>query len=80
MFQLRKKIQQVAIRLWNNSVFKKNSKSKVDIEEQLKLANDKIINNGINDFYYSLQKNLQSQQEEILKREEIFWRQKSREL
>lgn len=74
MFQLRKNIQQVAIRLWNNSVFKKKFKSKVDIEEQLKLPNDKIIDNGINDSYYSLQKNLQSQQKEILKREEFYWR------
>lgn len=64
---------------WNREHFNNIFKEKLEIEDKLKNLNQEIIKYGMNSEKYILEKDLLKKQEEILTKEEIFWRQKSRE-
>lgn len=67
------------ILIWNRTHFKNIFKEKLDIEEELRKLNQEIIRYGMDYKKYELEKTLLAKQEEILSKEEIFWKQKSRE-
>ena len=58
-----------------NNIFKE----KLDIEESLNKLNIEVIKEGMNNEKFFLEKELLAKQENILAKEEVFWRQKSRE-
>lgn len=62
---------------WNKEYFNNIFNTKLEIEDQLKILNTKIILNGMNNDSFLLEKELLARQEDILSKEEIFWRQKS---
>ena len=64
---------------WNREHFNNIFKEKLEIEEKLKNLNQHIIKYGMNNDSYMLEKELLAKQEDILSKEEIFWRQKSRD-
>ena len=64
---------------WNRVHFNNIFKEKVEVEDKLKNLNQEIIKYGMNYDKYILEKELLTKQEDILSKEEIFWRQKSRE-
>ena len=64
---------------WNRDHFNNIFKEKLEIEDKLKNLNQDIIKHGMNYERYNLEKELLTKQEDILTKEEIFWRQKSRE-
>ncbi len=64
---------------WNREYFNYIFKEKLEIEEKLKNLNQEIIRYGMNYENYILEKDLLLKQEDILSKEEIFWRQKSKE-
>ena len=64
---------------WNREQFSNIFKEKLDIENQIKELNSEVISNGMDNRSYLLEKELLAKQEEILSKEETFWRQKSRE-
>ena len=59
---------------WNKEHFNNIFKEKFDIENQLKELNSELISNGINNNSYLLEKDLLARQEDILSKEEMFWR------
>lgn len=59
--------------------FQQYFKEKLEIEEKLKELNLEVIKKGMNNERYLLEKDLISKQEIFLAKEEVFWRQKSRE-
>lgn len=81
MFQLCKKLQwlKLNIKEWNTSSFQNIFQAKSQIENKIKDLNVLIIQNGIDQNTYKLQKELNAHLQEILAREELFWKQKSRE-
>ena len=64
---------------WNREHFNNIFREKLDNEEKLKNLNQEIIIHGMNYEKYILEKELLKKQEDILSKEETFWRQKSRE-
>ena len=58
-----------------NNIFEE----KQQIEQKLKELNLEVIKNGMNNIFYLLEKDILAKQESILAKEEVFWRQKSRE-
>lgn len=64
---------------WNKDHFKNVFKEKLETEDKLKTLNQEIIKYGMDYKGYELEKTLLAKQEEILSKEEIFWKQKSRE-
>lgn len=64
---------------WNKEHFNNIFKEKLDIENKLKELNLEVIKKGMNNESYLLEKELLAKQEDILSKEEIFWRQKSQE-
>ena len=68
------------IRIWNQTIFKTVFHQKVIVKEKLQEVFKQIIQDSMNEETYSSQKNLQDQWEELSSREEMYWRQKSREL
>ena len=64
---------------WNRLHFNNIFKEKMEIEEKLKILNEDIIKRGMNVESYHQEKELLEKQESIYAKEEIFWRQKSRE-
>lgn len=64
---------------WNREHFNNIFRENLDNEEKLKNLNQEIIKYGMHYEKYYLKKELLKKQEEILSKEETFWRQKSRE-
>lgn len=81
MFQFCKKFQwlKLNIKEWNTSSFQKIFQAKSQIENKIKDLNILIIQKGIDQNTYKLQKELNAHLQEILATEELFWKQKSRE-
>ena len=79
-FSMKLKTLKSRIRVWNKTVFKNVFHEKVIVKEQLQEVYQKIIQEGMNEETFLSQKNLQDQWEELSSREEMYWRQKSREL
>lgn len=68
------------IKEWNITTFKNIFSQKEIVSKQFHDINEHIIQNGMDSTTFHHQLLLQSEWEEISAREEIFWRQKSREL
>ena len=64
---------------WNKIHFKNIFQEKLDIEAKMSNLNKEIIAKGMNYESFQLEKEYLLKHEEILAKEEIFWRQKSRE-
>lgn len=64
---------------WNSQHFKNIFSSKRLIEEQLAALNDRIIKVGMDQESFQQERSLPLEYEDILSKEEIFWKQKSRE-
>ena len=81
MFTFVSKMKHIKLRIleWNKKHFRNIFKEKLEIEEELNKLNSEIIKNGMNNESYHLEKDLLLKQEDILAKEEVFWRQKSRE-
>ena len=58
---------------WNKDHFNNIFKEKIEIENQLRNLNLKIIKLGMNKQSYLLEKELLAKQETILSKEEIYW-------
>lgn len=82
MFQFAKKLRHVKfhIQIWNKKVFKNIFSQKEEISKMLADINKEIIHQGLNSKSHHKQKGFQDEWEELCKREETYWRQKSREL
>lgn len=82
MHQFFKKLQFIKVKAkeWKGKVFKNVFAQKKIIEQELEEVNQNIISKGLDQLLHSTQKGLQSEWEEVCKREEEYWRQKSREL
>ena len=61
---------------WNKAHFNKIFKLKHEIEE-LKNLNNEVIKKGMDKEKYMKEKELMIKQDDILAKEEVFWRQKS---
>ena len=72
MKNLKRKIKE-----WNKEHFKNIFKTKIEIEEELNLLNNEVISKGMDNNKYIKEKELMIKHEEILAKEETFWRQKS---
>ncbi|XP_059077916.1 uncharacterized protein LOC131876512 [Cryptomeria japonica] len=68
------------IKVWNMEVFKNIFVEKSSVEKKLSDIQETIILHGLDSVTYDKQKQLQETWEELSKREEIYWRYKSREL
>ena len=81
MFCLVSKLKYVKEKIlkWNNLHFKNIFKEKLEIEEKIGKLNKEIISKGMNNDSFLLEKEYLLKHEEILAKEETFWRQKSRE-
>ena len=64
---------------WNKNHFNDIFKEKLEVESKLKGLNEEVIRKGMNNESYLLEKELLRKKEELLSKEEIFWRKKSRE-
>lgn len=53
---------------------------KARVEGELQALNEKVIRDGMRNEEFLREKDLKSELSELLKREEIFWRDKSREV
>ena len=79
VFVCKMKMLKESILKWNKVQFKNIFKEKLDIEDRLRDLNLHIIKYGMNNDSYMLEKELLAKQEDILSKEEVFWKQKSRE-
>ncbi|XP_057826626.1 uncharacterized protein LOC131038298 [Cryptomeria japonica] len=68
------------IKDWNKNTFKNIFGEKGRIEEKLEEIGNKVMQFGMTNKEYELEKALKMQYLEILKREELYWKDKSREL
>ncbi|XP_057837282.2 uncharacterized protein LOC131047412 [Cryptomeria japonica] len=66
------------LKIWNKEVFKNIFSEKESIEAELETLNSKVMNNGMDDF--RKEKELKAMLSEILTREEIYWKDKAKEL
>lgn len=64
---------------WNSQHFKNIFSTKRALEERLAALNDKIISMGMDQESFHQERNLLLEYEDIVSKEEIFWKQKSRE-
>ncbi|XP_059073376.1 uncharacterized protein LOC131874149 [Cryptomeria japonica] len=64
---------------WNTSHFKNIFTVKKNLEAQLEDLNEKVIQEGMTQNLFLEEKHLLAEYEDILSKEEIFWKQKSRE-
>ncbi|XP_059070528.1 uncharacterized protein LOC131860170 [Cryptomeria japonica] len=80
-FTFLKKLQFIKEQLkqWNRESFRNIFKDKIDLENDLKSLHDHIITKGMDEDSFKREKILSSNYSEVLAREEIYWRQKSRE-
>ncbi|GLJ29203.1 hypothetical protein SUGI_0575970 [Cryptomeria japonica] len=67
------------LKIWNREVFKNIFFEKEKVEKQLETLNLKILKNGMEHDDYQKEKILKAELAEILAREEIYWKDKSRE-
>ena len=65
---------------WNKDHFNNIFKEKIEIEEKLRDLNLEVIKKVMNNDHYLLEKELLVKHEDILSKEDFFWRQKSREV
>ena len=68
------------IKEWKAKVFKNVFKQKQYVSEKIEKVNSVIIQKGLSLDLYHEKKSLKEEWEELCNREEIYWRQKSREL
>ncbi|XP_057816396.2 uncharacterized protein LOC131029764 [Cryptomeria japonica] len=82
MFRFVKKLSYLKqeIKKWNVPHLKNIFTEKIKIQEELEALNARVMNYGMDSATFQRHKSLNSQLEEILSREEIYWRQKSRDL
>ncbi|GLJ25223.1 hypothetical protein SUGI_0482560 [Cryptomeria japonica] len=66
------------IKDWNKNSFKNIFVEKGRIEEKLEEIGNKVMQFGITNVEFELEKSLKTQYLEILKREELYWKDKSR--
>ncbi|XP_057851263.1 uncharacterized protein LOC131061548 [Cryptomeria japonica] len=64
---------------WNKMKFKNIFEEKIRIEKELELVNNDVIQHGMTQTTYEAEKKLLCEYEDILAKEEIFWKQKTRE-
>ena len=65
--------------MWNRESFQTIFKRKGELEESFNILNEGIIQWGMKEEVFQEEKKLKKEYEEILLREEVFWRKKSRE-
>lgn len=68
------------IKLWNKEHFKNIFSEKFRLEEEMSKLNEKIMMAGMTNEEFELEKRLKDKYMEVLRREELFWRDKLREL
>lgn len=68
------------LKQWNKDCFKNIFAEKVQTETELASLAEEIMKSGMNDSCYLEEKALNSKLNDLLIKEEIFWRQKSREV
>lgn len=80
MFLLRQKLAHIKNKLkdWNRERFGNIFINKAHVEGELSKINEKFIEKGMDEADFDIELQLKSELKEILAREEIFWRQKSR--
>lgn len=76
MFQFCKKLQWIKIKIkeWNISSFQNIFQAKSQIQNKIKDLNVLIIQDGIDENTYKMQTNLNAQLQEILARDELYWK------
>ncbi|XP_059074835.1 uncharacterized protein LOC131874904 [Cryptomeria japonica] len=81
-FKFTKRIQYLKNRIkdWNKNSFKNIFAEKSRIEKKLEEISSKVMQFGMTNEEFELEKELKTQYLEILKREELYWKDKSREL
>ncbi|XP_057814743.1 uncharacterized protein LOC131028476 [Cryptomeria japonica] len=79
-FAKRLQVLKQKIKAWNISSFKNIFFEKLRIEGELEALNQKLMLNGMNKEEFKLENNLKEEYHNVLKIEEVFWRDKSREL
>ncbi|XP_059076663.1 uncharacterized protein LOC131875942 [Cryptomeria japonica] len=82
MFRFAKNLSylKLEIKKWNVLHFKNIFSEKAKIREELEALNDRFMNGGMDFATLHKHKSLNSQLEEILSKEEIYWQQKSKDL
>lgn len=68
------------LKVWNKETFKNIFAEKAKLEGELEALNKKVMVEGMNRMDFLKEKELKSGLSEILAREEIYWRDKAREL
>ena len=79
IFMSKIKMLKDKILYWNKTHFNNIFIAKSEVEDKLKELNSKVIRLGMDNESYLLEKELLAKQEDLLSKEEIFWKQKSRE-
>ena len=79
-FAMKLKYVKLQIKSWNQNVFKNIFTQKSEVKKQLENVLTTIIQNGMDEDTFTRQKMLQQEWDELCTREEMYWRQKSREL
>lgn len=64
---------------WNANKFGNIFEAKLNLEKEMNEINSQVIQNGMNEDLYLKEKEFLIEYEEFLAREELFWKQKSRE-
>lgn len=68
------------IKIWNKESFKNSFFEKLRLEEELELLNSRVMPVGMTNLEYVLEKRLKEQYLEVLNKEELYWKDKFREL
>lgn len=81
MFCLVNKLKHLKSKLlkWNNEVFGNIFETKISLEKEIADLNEKVFRLGMDQDSFLKEKELLGKYEETLTKEEIFWKQKSRE-
>ncbi|XP_059071401.1 uncharacterized protein LOC131865961 [Cryptomeria japonica] len=82
MFYLNSKLKEIKHKLlyWNKERFKNIFEEKLRIEKEMENVNTEVIRHGMDQVLYETEKRLLGEYEDTLAKEEIFWKQKSREV
>ncbi|XP_059070595.1 uncharacterized protein LOC131860228 [Cryptomeria japonica] len=82
MFQITLKLKEIKHKLlvWNKERFKNIFEEKLRIEKEMDEVNIEVIMHGMDQLLYNTEKRLLKEYEDILTKEEIFWKQKSRQV
>lgn len=78
-FVKRLKMVKKKIKEWNKVSFKNIFAEKIRVEAELDNLNKNVILAGMSNDEFTKEKQLKSELAELLLREEVFWREKSRE-